>query len=220
MSIINAYMKKFIEVLKKLFKKSKKGFTLIELLVVIGILGILAAALIATIDPFEQLNKAQDSTVKNTMVEYITANIRYYATHNDYPWGAGTAACVPEAKNDGITGATGVPYSMELCTNGNVDTGVGCTVTSCIQPLIVDRELKASFISSVGTLSKIYVTYWGTGGGAENQNTLAACYLPISQSGKKDINTKFNKDGTPGTDCPSFPTGTGSHNGVCYWCTK
>ena len=33
----------------------QKGFTLIELLVVIGILGILATSLIATIDPFEQL---------------------------------------------------------------------------------------------------------------------------------------------------------------------
>ena len=64
MSNISVYMKEFIKMLKKLVKQ-KKGFTLIELLVVIGILGILAAALVATIDPFEQLNKAQDSTVKN-----------------------------------------------------------------------------------------------------------------------------------------------------------
>src|SRR5450830_1024428 len=79
-------MKQFIEALKKLFKQSKKGFTLIELLVVIGILGILAAALVATIDPVEQLNKATDANVKNTVVEYITANIRYFTTHQAMPW--------------------------------------------------------------------------------------------------------------------------------------
>jgi len=34
------------------------GFTLMELLIVIGVLGILAAGLLAAIDPFEQLKKA------------------------------------------------------------------------------------------------------------------------------------------------------------------
>ena len=38
----------------------KKGFTLIELLIVIAILGILAIALLATLDPFEQLRKSRD----------------------------------------------------------------------------------------------------------------------------------------------------------------
>ena len=47
---------------------NKAGFTLIELLVVIGILGILAAALVATIDPFEQLKKADDAKIKNIAV--------------------------------------------------------------------------------------------------------------------------------------------------------
>ena len=35
----------------------KKGFTLLELLVVIAILGILAAGLLAAIDPLELINK-------------------------------------------------------------------------------------------------------------------------------------------------------------------
>ena len=35
--------------------KRNFGFTLMELLIVIGVLGILAAGLLAAIDPFEQL---------------------------------------------------------------------------------------------------------------------------------------------------------------------
>lgn len=221
-------MKNLFKKLKKLLKQ-KKGFTLIELLVVIGILGILAAALVATIDPFEQLNKAQDANIKNVMVEYLDANIRYYATHNDYPWGAGVAACTPEVVNNGMTdtGGTGQeassPYKMPLCSGGTPSTGVGCTVTSCIPPLISDRELEASFVTAVGSLSKIYVSYYGSNGGnagTSNANTLVACFLPVSQSGLKDVNTRYNIDGSNGTNCPSFPSGTGNHTGVCYWCTR
>ena len=137
-------------------------------------------------------------------------------------------ACVPEAINNTKTGTTGTagtgaaPYAMSLCGSGNVDTGAGCTPSDCLSPLVDDRELKASFVTSIGTLSKIYVTYYGTSGGAagsDEANTLVGCYLPISQSGKKDINAKYNIDGTiVATNCPSYTTGNKS--AVCYWCTK
>ena len=59
------YMRNY---LSRLFKNSK-GFTLIELLVVIGILGVLAAALIATIDPFEQIKINEKIVKKLSMKE-------------------------------------------------------------------------------------------------------------------------------------------------------
>lgn len=42
-------------------KHNKKGFTLIELLIVIGILGVLAAAVIVVLNPAELLAQARDS---------------------------------------------------------------------------------------------------------------------------------------------------------------
>lgn len=212
MSIIDVYMKDFIKMLKKLFKQ-KKGFTLIELLVVIGILGILAAALIATIDPFEQLNKAQDATVKNIMVEYIDANIRYYATHTAYPWNSS----VPGTCQTYITGSVfddngidKVPQSMELSVSG--------AVSHCLDPLVSDREIKASFVTDTGSLAKIFVSYYPSNNGADS-NTLIACFKPSSQSGQKDPLTKW-----PSPDGKTVDTGnTCQSNGgtaSCYWCTK
>jgi prepilin-type N-terminal cleavage/methylation domain-containing protein len=197
-------MKKLLKKLKKLFKQ-KKGFTLIELLVVIGILGILAAALVATIDPFEQLNKAQDANTKNILVEYLNANVRYYANHSAYPWEAAGAGC---------NGAV-APASLQLCAGTPT-----CTVNDCVTALITVSELKPSFIAAKGNLSQIYITAWGEGTSVlpENVNSLVGCFIPKSKSEQKSSSVTWNIDGTPhapSTDCIS---GGGSTS--CYWCTK
>ena len=110
----------------------KSGFTLIELLIVIALLGALAVGLLATIDPFEQLKKGRDTSLRNTTSEFYNANLRYYATKGNFAWGTGTTFT-----------ATAV-------------NAMGSYVTD----LINAGELKNRFMDLAGTgnLAKIFVT--------------------------------------------------------------
>lgn len=128
-------MKFLSNLIAKYKNSSQKGFTLIELLVVIGILGILAAALVATIDPFEQLKKANDANIKNTAVEFLNANIRYYTTHSSMPW---TDGCNASAN----------PSASPLYPN----------LTTCLASLVNDGEIKSAFTTVTGVLTSILVT--------------------------------------------------------------
>lgn len=89
-------MKIKLSEIKKSFRSSK-GFTLIELLVVIGILGILASALVATIDPIEQFKKADDANAKNIAVEFQSAVVRYYTVKSTTPCNVTTATALSSA---------------------------------------------------------------------------------------------------------------------------
>jgi prepilin-type N-terminal cleavage/methylation domain-containing protein len=82
--------------------QSRSGFTLIELLIVIGILGILAAGLLAAVDPIEQLKKGRDTQRRTISVELNNALTRYYAVYGSMPWGTNAFAATP------ISGAAGV----------------------------------------------------------------------------------------------------------------
>jgi len=186
MVIINTYMRNYLKSLKV-----NTGFTLIELLVVIGILGVLAAALIATIDPFEQLKKAQDANVKNTTVELVNASIRYYATHSVLPW------------SDVAAGTT--------CDSGSLPVGASLTgsqMNACLTALINDGELKTQF-TTVNYLGSIYVTGQTT--------SVIACFLPVSKSQLKDANTKYTISGASVTNPTSNCAGYGGAT-TCYWC--
>lgn len=167
------------------------GFTLIELLVVIGILGILAAALIATIDPFEQLNKATDARVENTLIEFQNGLLRYYTIRGEMPWDDPIDQC-----NGGAA-----PNATPLATNG--------TPLDCVTDLITQGELKNAFQNSAD-LDDIYMTF-----DAVNNETIM-CYLPVSNSKGRDPNAVYTNAGAPGTQCQ----GNGGGSNVCYWCTR
>lgn len=75
----------FVINMKKQKFHSIRGFTLIELVVVIGILTILAAGVIAVLNPLEQFKKAADSKRKNDLAQIQRALESYYGDHGKYP---------------------------------------------------------------------------------------------------------------------------------------
>ena len=68
-----------------LHPNKSRGFTLIELLIVISIIGILAAVLIAVINPVAQQNKARDAGLKASLNKIGLAINAYNSAYNTYP---------------------------------------------------------------------------------------------------------------------------------------
>jgi len=169
----------------------KKGFTLIELLIVIAVLGILAAGILATIDPFEQFKKARDTNARNSVVELYNAFVRFNANHGAWPWNypAGVAYC-----STPVAGAA-------LSTNND-----------CLTALIGDGELKTGFTNALssGVITSATLTFL-TAGGTEN---VAVCFNPDSKTISQDQNSKYSADGTDNSAvCPDVSQ-------ACYWCAE
>ena len=172
-------------------KKLRGGFTLIELLIVIALLGALAVGLLATIDPFEQLKKGRDTSLRNTTSEFYNANLRYYATKGQFPWAT-------------IAGTTSTSFTAtKLNTMGNMVT-----------ELVTVGELKERFMELAGTsnLVKILVT-------STDPEQIAVCYMPESKAFQEDNATIYTTDGqTSTTVCKSQTSGTAGTD--CYFCVQ
>ncbi len=179
-------------------KKLKLGFTLIELLIVIALLGALAVALLAALDPLEQIRKGTDTGVRNTVAEIHGGAIRYSALKG---------GVLPFS----TTGT--IPWT--LIGSGTNMSPEGSTF---IQNIVDAGELKSDFTKLAGTqLDRIYIT--GLNGSSDYK--VSVCYAPQAKSFKLDANTKFgsaNGEVVETTDCPNA-AGSGT-SGVCLWCVR
>ena len=85
-----------------------KGFTLIELLIVIAVIGILAAALLAAIDPIDKVKQGRDTKVVNDVRSIYDGANRVYTNYGEWPDGATGDAMIAdivdkgELKNDPV----------------------------------------------------------------------------------------------------------------------
>ena len=113
----------------------KKGFTLIELLIVIAILGVLAAGVVAAINPLERINQANDSNAMGVIGTMANATEAYAVTNKgSYPVAADAAT-----------------LQTTLMTNGDLKTAVsvpaGYTLTgssTAIGPAKISISIKST----------------------------------------------------------------------------
>jgi len=122
----------------------KKAFTLVELLIVIALIAILSVAVLATINPIEQTNKARDAKFKNDAAEVLSAYERYFASLNDYPWNESVGTSV--APNAAFAASSMSNAFGVLGTSNSVGT-TGL--------LITNSELKSSFVGKESFASMI-----------------------------------------------------------------
>lgn len=80
--------------MKNIFS-DRLGFTLIELLVVLAILGIIAVALLETLNPFAQIQKGNDSRRKSDLESVQRALELYYQDKGSYPASSSTYQIAP-----------------------------------------------------------------------------------------------------------------------------
>ncbi|MFA6007211.1 MAG: type II secretion system protein [Candidatus Shapirobacteria bacterium] len=176
----------------------KKAFTLVELLIVIALIAILSVAVLATINPIEQTNKAKDSTVQNDAAEVMNAYERMYANSQAYPWMAyGPVAGKPSVEDAFILRSDSVGFGIcnadSLLSLPTV-TSTGC-LTDSVDPglLITKDELKLAFVGkdefrTVGTNDENGLwTYKAEGSGG----SIYVCYVPKAKSNRDGVTNQL-----------------------------
>lgn len=161
--------------------RNMKGFTLVELLIVIALIAILSVAVLATINPIEQSNKARDAKFMNDASEMVSAYERYYTSQNVYPWNVGV----------GVSIAPSVTKAAFISRDARFGVlGIGGSANG---ELIRTYELKSAFAgkepfadtSAVGTEDVMYLYHDG--------DSNYVCFCPKSntnRTGKNGENLK------------------------------
>lgn len=163
---------------------NRKGFTLVELLIVIALLGVLATAVLAAINPIEQINRSRDARMKSDSSQLLAAIDRYYASIQHFPWydsdGDGT---VDYEDTEAYGFISAQDPSAGICATA--PTSAGCPTSLGL--LISNNELKTEFTKrdfmrdGRGETDQIYLAKSDTTTSGVAASVYA-CYVPKSKS--------------------------------------
>lgn len=161
----------------KISRAVSGGFTLVELLIVIALIAILSVAVLATINPIEQSNKARDAKFKNDSAEVLGALERYYASKNEYPWNS--------ASFTGVNPFPSLIVANTVLTLEGKDPRFGIMdVTGAPAGLMIESsELKTSFggkepfVATAAVTDQMYVYHNGT-------DSSYVCFCPKAKANR------------------------------------
>ena len=194
----------------------KLGFTMIELLIVIAVLGILAVAVLAAINPIEQINRGKDTGSRSDSEQLLSAIDRFYAGKGYYPWTTG-------ASSVNTTTYVGAPAFVQL-------TSAAQTVGTDAEPMLSNlstggtSELKASFVTRVVDATYNYMSIYNNG---VSGSSTYVCFTPKSASFREEAWRRCTSASGlpvdfPAAGCPAGATCAGAATADaatgCYIC--
>lgn len=168
---------------------NQKGFTLVELLIVIALLGVLAAAVLAAINPLEQANRARDARMKSDASQLLAAIDRYYVAIGHFPW-YNVGGLADEDELDFVNAKS---QAVGIC-------GADCTQNGV---LITNNELKTEFKSrdflktaTTAAVDMLYVAKADSTAGGGIAESVYACWVPKSKSERQKATRQAGAGGT------------------------
>ncbi|MFA5136815.1 MAG: prepilin-type N-terminal cleavage/methylation domain-containing protein [Patescibacteria group bacterium] len=180
---------------KRLVLSKSKGFTLIELLIVIALLGALAVALLAALDPLEQIKKGTDTGIRNTVAEIGSSFTRYAS----------------------VKGGS-MPFSTIAW-----QAATSAESSAAIQSVIDAGELKQDFFTlSQGQLDKIYITALDSDGTQKAYVCFQPTSKSFRVDANTKFGIVAGTNGTMQevTGCDASGVGTNPAGATCYWCVQ
>ena len=196
--------------MKKIINKLREGvgtggFTMIELLVVIAVIGVLAVAVLSSINPLEQINKGRDTKKRSNAAQLINAIDRFYAIHEVFPWGHASygndTILNDDAYPDGVIyGAEASPLGFYLI--GGPD--YTAPADNWLEGLSSTDEVKESFINQLeaaGNTNALYVIKAAEAVGVDD--SVYVCFTPSSKAFEQQAvdDCTLRKSLLPGSAC-------------------
>lgn len=184
----------------------KKGFTLVELLIVIALIGVLAVAVLAAINPLEQLNRARDTGMESDASQLLAAIDRYYATQEEFPWV--TVDPVTYTNDTALARLSAQVQLIGIC-------GATCDTDGV---LLTQYELKSEFRNRkfITATADVDMLYLGKDIGASS--SVYACWVPKSEA--KRTNAARATDVIPSDEDSCVPAGKSWADlaNSCFFC--
>jgi len=201
----------------------KAGFTMIELLVVIAVIGVLAVAVLSSINPIEQINKGRDTGHRSDAAQLINAIDRYYAIHEIYPWNDASYNTLLTVNQEAIELLPGgTPANCASTANTGTVTGSFCKISAAtdvpwMTALTDTAEVKEGFTQRL-TNPKSGGELWLFKDDTANA-TMYACFKPASKAFQKEA-LDACKDHYTALPLGACPAGANGYNPAPLYTTE